>query len=71
MEALLFKVPDDTDGTGLFVGGGWLSFSDHPEHGRVLVVPAAGDYSMLSGLGYQAVVSTPTPTPDAENPAAV
>lgn len=67
--AQLFLVPPDTDGTGLFVGGAWLQYQEHPVHGRVLVAPAAGDYGMVRALGYQPVPTTPTPTPDAESAA--
>jgi hypothetical protein len=52
----LFAVPpDQADAGGLHIGGGWHPYSDHVDHGRVLLLPPVGDYSVLSGLGYRAL----------------
>lgn len=60
MNTQLFKVPADQQGAqGIFIGGGWHTFSDDDTHGRVLLLPATGDYSTLVTLGF---VSVATPT---------
>lgn len=61
-----YAAPDDFEGTGLFVGGGWLNL----DADRTITVPA-GDYSTLEGLGFKPVpTQTPDPAPSA-SPATV
>jgi hypothetical protein len=53
-----YKAPESFDGTGLFVGGGWVSLSAD----RTVTVPN-GDHSGLEAAGFTAV--TPKPRPKA------
>jgi hypothetical protein len=52
----LFAVPlDQADAPGMHIGGGWHRFTNHPDHGRVVLMPAEGDYSSLCGLGFRSL----------------
>lgn len=67
-----FKVPAsvvEAGDTGLFIGGGWFSFSDHASHGKVLDLPAHGSYGVLSVLGYEHLPQEPGADMDGASPA--
>lgn len=53
--AQLFKVPEEqAHANGVFVGGGFHPFREHPDHGSVVAMPLSGDYSLaLPPLGFQ------------------
>lgn len=51
-----FAAPESFDGTGLFIGGGWVNL----DADRTVTVPP-GDHSGLEAQGFTAV---PTQTPD-------
>jgi hypothetical protein len=39
----------------MYVAGGWHSFTAHPDHGTVVLMPPEGDYSSLAGLGFRSL----------------
>jgi hypothetical protein len=50
----LFSVPaDQSDAPGMHIAGGWHPFTQHPDHGTVVLMPVGGDYALLGGLGFQ------------------